>query len=252
MSNPKLVSVDASNVGKYGIFCVKNPRHPGFKAKRAWLEDRWKEGLRILLVHDEDAGSLAFLEYTHGEHAWRPVKADGYLFIHCLFIMKKEHTGKGYAGRLIDKCLEDARNLGKSGVAVVASEGPWMAHPGIFEKKAFVKVDKKDRFDLLAYKLQDVPDPVFKQPSADSEMKGNGWQLHYAHQCPMHAKCVEDISNFAKNEELDLETRELTSPAQAQDSPNGFGVLTVFYNNEVVADNYVSKARFKNILRAKS
>lgn len=126
-----------------------------------------------------------------------------------------------------------------------------MTSPGVFEKKGFVKVDKRDRFDLLVKKFHEAPDPEFSQPGLDATREGKSWQLHYAHQCPMHAKCVEDISGYAAEIDLDFEAIELTSPTIAQQSHNGFGVLTVLNNNEVVADNYVSKARFKNILKAK-
>lgn len=35
-----------------------------------------------------------FIEYLPGEHAWRAVHADGYLFIHCLWVVGKSKGKK--------------------------------------------------------------------------------------------------------------------------------------------------------------
>jgi hypothetical protein len=51
------------------------------------------------------------LEYIPGKYAHRPVDAEGYIFIHCVFVgFNNEFKGKGYALLLIDECIKDARN----------------------------------------------------------------------------------------------------------------------------------------------
>jgi N-acetylglutamate synthase-like GNAT family acetyltransferase len=76
------------------------------------------------------------LEYLPGEFAHRPVNADGYMFIHCIFVgFKNEFKGKGYASALIEECINDAQRQKMSGVAVVTRKGSFMANDQIFLKK---------------------------------------------------------------------------------------------------------------------
>jgi hypothetical protein len=79
-----LEKVGPEKLSACGIGCLTNPKHEGYRPKVEWLESRFAEGLRFLLYRDEGGKPLAFLEYTPGEYAWRPVDAAGWLFVHCL------------------------------------------------------------------------------------------------------------------------------------------------------------------------
>ena len=96
------------------------------------------------------------LEYIPGKYAHRPVEADGYMFIHCVFVgFKNEFKHKGYASALIDECINEAKAAGMKGVAVVTRKGPFMAKNDIFLKKGFKPVDQaKPDFELLSPKIR--------------------------------------------------------------------------------------------------
>ncbi len=105
------------------------------------------------------------LEYLPGEYAHRPVKADAYMFIHCIFVgFKKEFKGKGYASKMIDECIKDAKEQNMLGVAVVTRKGSFRAHNEIFLKKGFINVDNaKPDFELLVLKFDSKSEnPSFK------------------------------------------------------------------------------------------
>ncbi len=108
------------------------------------------------------------LEYIPGKYAHRPVAADGYMFIHCIFVgFKAEFKGKGYASAMLDVCINEAKEQGMKGVAVVTRKGSFMAKKDIFVKKGFHVVDlAKPDFELLALKFKpDTADPKFAIPS---------------------------------------------------------------------------------------
>ena len=86
MYNITLVRVGPENLSECGIGCIRNRDHPGYGSKVKWLRKRFAEGLRFLLFRDEREKPLAFLEYVAGEFAWRPVDAQGWLFVHCLWV----------------------------------------------------------------------------------------------------------------------------------------------------------------------
>ena len=80
--NIALEKVGPANLSECGIGCRVNRKNPGFQRKVQWLEQRFTEGLRLLLVRDDKGAPLGFLECVPGENAWRPVDAAGWLFVH--------------------------------------------------------------------------------------------------------------------------------------------------------------------------
>jgi len=89
-----------------------NPGHEGFDPKVRWLRERFKEGLRFFLFRDRGAKPLAFLEFIPGRYAWRPVEADGWLFIHCLWVYSRGKKVGGLGGRLVKAAVQEAREGG--------------------------------------------------------------------------------------------------------------------------------------------
>ena len=87
------------------------------------------------------------------------------MFIHCIFLgFEKEFKGKSYASLLIDEYLEEAKDLGMHGVAVVTRKGAFIAKKDSFVKKGLVLADKAEAdFELLALKFkQEAPNPKFR------------------------------------------------------------------------------------------
>jgi len=104
----EIKTINASNVDEAGFFCYMSKRkEPGYKQKRDWLEARFAEGMKIKVIHEVGGRDTAFIEYIPGEYAWRAVNAEGYMFIHCLWVVGKG-KGKGYGKALIDECILDA------------------------------------------------------------------------------------------------------------------------------------------------
>lgn len=249
MSVPTLTEVTAANVDRHGFFCVKNKKHAGYPTKLAWLEERFREGLKILLL-EEDGRQLGFLEYVPSEYAWRGVHLDGYLFIHCIFLARKPDREQGYASQLIQACIEDAGRQGKKGVAVLGSDGAWLASRAIYLKNGFEVADTHpDGYQLLVHHLGDYPLP---QLSDDWEERlapyREGFHLLYANQCPYHLQSVRAIQEVAAKHGYEVNAVELTNPADAQAAPSPYGVFNLIYNGRLIAEHYISGTRFRNIL----
>ncbi|MEZ5197461.1 MAG: hypothetical protein R2764_14015 [Bacteroidales bacterium] len=149
MDTLKIYEVTGLNALKETLFCVKNPKYDGFQLKLDWLRQRWKEGLKLKILK-KGKDKIGFIEYTPGEYAWRPVKAENYLFIHCLMVYGKKNYHLGNGSTLIKDCIEEAKAQNKAGVAVITSKGSWIADQSIFLKNGFELVDTKGRFELLA------------------------------------------------------------------------------------------------------
>ncbi|MCB0555105.1 MAG: hypothetical protein KDD02_16260 [Phaeodactylibacter sp.] len=246
---PHIISVTPQNVDTYGLFCVKSKKNPGHTSKLRWFLQEFPQGLRLKILQDEAGRQLGFMEYTTAEHAWRPVEASNHLFIHCMFIYKNEDKGKGSASLLIQDCIEDARQQGKAGVVAMCSDGAWITNKRIFLKNGFRQVDQRGRFELMQFPLTDGTIPQLKDWEG---RQGNykGWHLLYAHQCPWHQKCVEELQGFAEEVGIQLQVTEITEAAMAQSAPSGFGVFALLKDGQLLEDHYISKTRFRNIIQS--
>ncbi|MCB0805841.1 MAG: GNAT family N-acetyltransferase [Bacteroidales bacterium] len=241
-----ITEVTPQNAEKEGLFCIKNPKYPGFKLKLNWLEKRQKEGLKFKLLKDEKE-VLGFIEYVPGEYAWRPVEAAGYLFIHCLWVFPKKNLGKGFGSTLLQHVFEEAVQSKKSGVAVVSSPGSWMSSPDIFAKNGFAEIHKKERFVLMARKSGQFTDPCFVDWEKNLP-NYQGLNLVYANQCPLFIKSVDEMKRTAFEQGHELKVKVLESSEEIRNSASGYGVYSLVYNGKLLADHYISNTRFKNIL----
>jgi L-amino acid N-acyltransferase YncA len=245
----KIIDVTTDNVSEVGIYCIKDKRLPGFKSKVEWFKSRMNKGLKIKIAMDHRNKQLGFIEYIPSELAWRPIKADNYLFVQCIALFVKEAKHKNIGSTLLQQCEQDAMLNNKAGVCAVSSDGAWMANKKLFEKNGFVVADKLDRFELMVKKINDKNlQPKFIDWTKQ-QTKYNGWNLIYSDQCPWHEKSVTDLKRFALEKNITLKVRKLNAPKEAQTAPSGFGTFSLIKDGKLLGDHYLSRTRFENILR---
>ncbi|MBT8287780.1 MAG: hypothetical protein HKN00_09555 [Flavobacteriaceae bacterium] len=242
------IDVIPGNVEEYGIFCIKDKKAPGYRQKVNWFKNKLNKGLRIILAINEAGKQSGFIEFIPSELAWRPIKASNYLFIHCIALFSKKDRNKAVGSHLIKLCEQEALRIGKDGVCVMTSTGPWMANSSIFKQNEYQEAERKDRFELF-YKSFKNPAVKPRFTNWDKQIQNcKGWQLYYSNQCPWHFKSIEAISRVAKQNKISLKIIELQTPKQAQNGPSGYGTFALINNGTLLADHYISETRFKSIL----
>jgi GNAT superfamily N-acetyltransferase len=251
MSNDvEIVTVDATNVCQRGFFCYKSkPKSEGYRRKLNWLEQRFSEGLKIQILY-EGGRSVGFIEYIPGESAWRAVKADGYMVIHCLWVVGRAKD-KGYGGRLLEECVADAREMGKHGVAMVTSSRPWLADKDIFLEHGFEVVDEATpSFELLVKKFGEAPSPVFPQDWEDRLGRyGSGMTILRTDQCPYVELAVELALEAADEMGIEARVVELKDCQEAQDlAPSAYGVFNIVYDGKLLSYYYLTKKELPKLL----
>lgn len=241
----KIVTVDAANVAGQGFFCYKSkPRSAGYQKKLGWLEQRFAEGMRIKILHEGER-SVGFIEYIPGEFAWRAVNAEGYMVIHCLWVVGRG-KGKGYGTRLVSECVEDARGAQKHGVVMVTSSRPWLADKKLFLKNGFEVVGQAPpTFELLVKRFDDTVLPTF--PDDWDERLGHyglGVTVVYADQCPYIENAVQGTLEIASEIGAEARTVKLESSQQVRDTaPSAYGVFGIVYDVELVSYKYLDSKR---------
>jgi hypothetical protein len=248
MEELNVIDVTPENVQKETLFCIKSINNPGFICKEKWFGERHTEGLHLKIIKNEAGKMSGFIEYIPAEQAWRPVKGDNFMFIHCMFTYPNSERNRGHAMRLVGECEKEAFATGKHGVCVMTSKGPWITDKRIFIRMGYFEVEKLGRFELMVKKFNpSVPNP--KLIDWKSKQKGyKGWHLLYADQCPWHEKSVQAIKRVAEESGIDLKIKKITKSEEARNGPSGFGVFALLKDGRLLEDHYISETRFRNIL----
>ncbi|MEL7119540.1 MAG: GNAT family N-acetyltransferase [Bacteroidota bacterium] len=245
----RIVEVTPENAIKETFFCIKDKKRDGFKDKLQWFKKRYKEGMKIKILKNDEDKMLGFIEYVPAKYAWRPIDADNYLFIHCIYIYSKKERSKGYGAMLIQEAEKDAKEKDMDGLCVMTSTGGWLANKTLFEKNGFTQIEAKDRFELLVRTWNDNSNLPRLLDWHSQQKKYNGWHLSYADQCPWNEKSATAILNVAMDYGINLEITKIKTVEEAKMAPSGFGVFNLLRDGKLIEDHYISHTRFRNILK---
>jgi GNAT superfamily N-acetyltransferase len=258
MSDYRIIDTNADNAGGCGHCGNKRADNLGHCRKTNWLKDRYAEGLRYKVLRSATFGDVGMIEYAPGNHAWRPVEAEGYLVIHCLWVLGK-HKGKGLGSLLLESCLEDARKRKCRGVAVVTSSDSLMARSDLFIKAGFVLVDRTigsseastAPYELLVRKLRKTAaDPRFiVERERLLKRYREGLTILAADQCPYIAKSVERIVQASRTLGLEPTVVRLGNAKASRELPTPYGVFSIVYGGRLIAHRPISATRFMSIMR---
>jgi len=255
MDDIQVIDLTPENIADYGVCGYKDlKKHVELRKKIEWFKKYYPKGLRIKVIVSKKGGYQGMLEYIPGKYAHRPVDADGYMFIHCVFVgFRKEFKGKGLASLLLDECIKEAKDEKMLGIAVVTRKGPFMVGNDIFLNKGFEVVDSAEPdFYLLVRKFDDKSEnPKFK-----SDMKSylneysKGLTILRSVQCPYTEKNVNAIIESAKSK-FNLKTNliDLEDAKAVQNTPCAFGSFCLIYNGKILSYHPISKTRFENIMK---
>jgi hypothetical protein len=245
---PRIVEVTADNLADHtGVICFINPKNEYYDLKVGWLKDQFKLGLRIKLIYIEGEKSpKGFIEYVPGEFCWRPVKAKGYLFIHCLWTHDKKYRNRGLGKKLIYEAENDAS--GMNGVAVLTSDRSFMVKSKIFLKNSYRLTDTSGKDQLLVKQFRNAPLPVFNKSSLNLNSY-KGLTIIYSKQCPWVARFIEEVRPLLEKENLKPDLIEIKTHIEAQNAPSVYGVFNLICDGKLLADRYISTTRFVNIIK---
>jgi Acetyltransferase (GNAT) family len=189
---------------------------------------------------DIKEGGRGFIEYIPGEYAWRAVNSEGYMFIHCLWVVGQS-KGKGYAKLLLDECIKDAKKQKMNGVTMLTSEGNWLVSKHIFERAGFVTIDSIPPFDLMVLNFKKHEAPSFPK-NFDERIKnyGNGFTVIRTDQCPYLDDATNIIKTYAEKKKINFKDVELTSAKDVREkSPSPYGVFSIIYNKKLLSHHYL-------------
>jgi predicted GNAT family acetyltransferase len=239
------IRVTGENLEKEHICCaISNNRDLQVSSKKAWLAERFDEGLVFLKSTER---GKCFIEYIPAEYAWNPICADGYMYIDCLWV-SGSLKGHGYSNDLLGACVEDSREKGRKGLCILASakKKPFLADPKFLKYKGFSVCDEADNGIELWY-LPFSPEaekPRFRECARHPHADGEGYVLYYTSQCPFNAKYVPIVEQTARDHGIPFRAIHLESREEAQNAPTPITTYALFRDGEYLTNEQMNDTKF--------
>lgn len=237
----EIENVTRDNVDSTGFFCYMSKRKtPGWKEKRDWLSDHLGDSFFLKKLKLPNRG---FIEYADVEASFKPVVADGYVVIHCIWVVGKS-KGKGYASELLAECVSDAKKRKAKGVAMVVSDIGYMKWKGFLLRSGFELVDSApNSYELMALKFGTSTAPRFSGGwEKKSAACGNGVTILSSGQCPYFHGVTEDLLGASRAKEIEPKIIWLASHDDVvKKAPTPYGTYSVVINGKAVPIFYDAK-----------
>lgn len=234
MKTLELVVLNEENITVEGCYCLRSqPKSSGYRGKSEWLTSRFKENLKYIKLM-EDNKPAGFIEYIPIEFSSRVVYGENLLVIHCIWV---NQTGKGYASKLIQACIQDAKERDMDGVIVVTNpDTSWTPSKEVFLKNDFVEVDRAPYgFELLVYKFGDTPNPYFPTNWSDRLSVYEELTVLRTQQCPFLDIATDNLVTAAIKLGLTPSVIDLKSREELLNlSPTPYGVYGVLYKQKLI------------------
>ena len=244
------VNLTAETLWSEHLCCIirsKKP-HAGIDAKRQWLSDRLKEGhvFRKLNVK-----ATVFIEYAPLETAWTPILGDNYYYLYCLWV-DGNFKGKGYGKCLMEYCIADAKEKGKSGLCMLGAkkQKAWLSDQSFAARFGFKVVDTTDYgYDLLALSF-DGTMPRFAENVKVPQIDRKELTIYYDMQCPFIYQNVELIKQHCETKGIPASFIQVDTLEKAKKLPCVFNNWAVFYKGKFETVNLLlDVAAVERILR---
>ncbi|MCD8043715.1 MAG: GNAT family N-acetyltransferase [Tannerellaceae bacterium] len=243
------VNLTTENLSDEHVCCIirsKKP-HPGIDAKRTWLANRVKEGHVFRKLNEK---ATVFIEYAPLETAWVPIVGDNYYYIYCLWVLGN-YKGKGYGKSLLEYCVNDARQKGKSGICMLGAQKQkaWLSDQSFAKKYGFEVVDTTGNgYELLALSF-DGTVPKFAPNAKNSKIQSKELTIYYTMQCPYIYQTIERIKQYCETNNVPVSLIRVNTLQQAKELPCVFNNWAVFYKGNFQTVNLLDVAYLKKILQ---
>lgn len=235
--------VTKDNIDREHICCAMSGKQSVIK--KEWLKQRFEEGL--VFYRSEERGKC-FIEYIPVENAWVPIRAEGYLYINCLWV-SGAMKGHGYSRELLSECIRDARAQGRKGLCILSSEGrkrEFLSDPKFLAHQGFSVADVSDcGINLMYLPLDPTAEPPgFRECAKHPKAEEAGFVLYYTDQCPYTYYWVPRVQEAAREHGISLKVIHITDKDSAQTAPSPVTTYALFRDGRFLTASIQSDKKF--------
>ena len=243
------INLTTENLANEHLCCIirsKKP-HQGIDEKRQWLLNRLNEGHVFRKLNEK---ATVFIEYAPLETAWVPITGANYYYIYCLWVTGS-YKGKGYGKSLMEYCLADAKEKGKSGICMLGAKKQkhWLSDQSFAKKFGFEVVDTTSNgYELLALSF-DGTTPKFTQKAKKQEIACEDLTIYYDMQCPYIYQNIEKIKQYCEMNDVPVSLIQVDTLQKAKELPCVFNNYGVFYKGKFETVNLLDIGSLERILK---
>lgn len=243
------INLTAGNLPDEHLCCILRGQktHPGIEAKRQWLAERLREGHVFRKLNEK---ATVYIEYAPLETAWVPIIGDNYIYIYCLWVAGSSQ-GKGYGTALMEYCLADAKEKGRSGVCMLGSkrQKSWLSDQSFAKRFGMQAVDTTDGgYELLALSF-DGTVPQFAPNAKKETIDSQELTVYYDLQCPYISQNIEKVRRYCEANVVPVSFLQVDTLQKAKELPCVFNNWAVFYQGKFKTVNLLDTATLKRILK---
>lgn len=247
--SPEFINITKENLMQEHLCCIIRSKktHPGVEAKRKWLSERLNEGHVFRKLNEK---GTVFIEYAPLESAWVPIQGENYVYIYCLWVLAP-FKGKGYGKALLEYCLKEAKENGKSGICMLGAQKQkhWLTDQSFMKSFGFEVVDTTDNgYELLALSF-DQSKPKFADNAKKCCIKNQELTIYYDCQCPYIAQNIAFAQQFCELNHQTLTLIEVDTLQKAKQLPCMFNNFAVFYKGKFETVNLLDAHYLGRLLK---
>lgn len=232
----KLIKLTNQDIDNEHICCAFSDKkcRDGYQMKKDWLKSAFKNGY---VFRKMDVRGKVFIEYVPIESSWLPLKGSNFMVINCFWV-SGQFKGQGNGKKLLQQCINDAKNM--DGVIAISSDKkrPFMTDPKFLKHHGFEIIDEAPPFfKLWGLKInQNASYPtILNSAKAGVCPDNNGITAYYSNSCPFTDYYTNQaLRDYANNHNIPLSIQHINSKEAGHAMPIPWIINSVFYKGKLV------------------
>lgn len=243
------INLNLDNIADEHICCaIGDKKHQaGVEAKKEWIKNKLKDGhvFRKLNVRGK-----TFIEYEPVQTAWVPIEGKNYEYIYCLWVAGS-FKGQGIAKELLEYAINDSKEKGMSGICTLTSKKkkPFLSEKKFFLHYGFKVIDEVGDYELLALQLKDGDTPKFSDNARTMKIDSKDFTIYYSPACPYVEYEVNELSNYAKENNIKINFIKIDTLEKAKEVPCIFNNWANFYKGKFISNTILNANSFEKLIR---
>ena len=243
------INLSIDNIDNEHICCaIGDPKHQlGVDKKKEWIKNKLNDGH---VFRKLNARGKIFIEYEPIETAWVPISGKNYEYIYCLWVAGS-FKGKGIGKELLEYCINDAKNKNKSGICTLVStkKKPFIGDKKFFEHFGFKVIDTVNDYELMALQFDNNETPKFNDNARKMTINNNDFTIYYSNECPYVEYEIEELSNYAKENNININFIKIDTLEKAKNAPCIFNNWANFYKGKFISNTILNANSFEKLIK---
>lgn len=243
------INLSLDNIADEHICCaIGDKKHQaGVEAKKEWMKNKLKDGH---IFRKLNARGKTFIEYEPIETSWVPIEGKNYEYIYCLWVAGS-FKGQGIAKELLEYAINDSKEKGMSGICTLTSKKkkPFLSEKKFFLHYGFKVIDEVGDYELLALQFKDGDTPKFSDNARTMKIDSKDFTIYYSPACPYVEYEVNELSNYAKENNIKINFIKIDTLEKAKEVPCIFNNWANFYKGEFISNTILNANSFEKLIR---